>query len=113
MCAKCTINGSVENSDEKNITFGTPQGSCLGPLLFLIFCNDLYLHLQFTSCILFGDDMTIYNSHKDIKYLTWTMEHGLNIINDWFRANKLTLNTSKTVSILFKGNNKIESPSSL
>ena len=84
------------------MTFGTPQGSFLGPLLLLIFCNDLYHHLELTNCILFADNTTIYNSHKDIRYLKWTIEHDLAILNDWFKANKLTLNTSMTVSILFK-----------
>ena len=62
MHAKCNINGSMHLSSYKEITFGTPQGSCLGPLLFLIFCNDLYHHLELTSCILFADNTTIYNS---------------------------------------------------
>ena len=100
--AKCNINGSTHLSSDMEITFGTLQGSCLGPLLFLIFCNDLYHHLELTNCILFADDTTIYNSHKDIRYLKWSIEHDLSILNDWFRANKLTFNTAKTVSILFK-----------
>ena len=111
--AKCNVHSTIESSCEKRITFGTPQGSCLGPLLFLIFCNDLHLNLELTSCILFADDTTIYNSHRDIKYLTWTLEHDLNIINDWFRANKLTLNTLKSVCILFKANAKVKTPDSL
>ena len=62
MHAKCNINGSPHLSHYKDITFGTPQGRYLGPLLFLIFCNDLYYHLELTHCILFADDTTIYNS---------------------------------------------------
>ena len=113
MHAKCNINCSTHLSHYKDITFGTPQGSCLGPLLFLIFCNDLYYNLELTHCILFTDDTTIYNSHKDIKYLKWTIEHDLAILNDWFKANKLTLNTNKTVGMLFKSKSLKHVPSEL
>ena len=113
MHAKCNINGSPHLSHYKDITFGTPQGSYLGPLLFLIFCNDLYYHLELTHCILFADDTTIYNNHKDIRYLKWTIEHDLAILNDWFKANKLTLNTNKTVGMLFKSESLKHVPSEL
>ena len=54
-------------SDTKLIEVGTLQGSCLGPLIFLLFCNDLYLNLELCKGILFADDMTIYNSHHNLK----------------------------------------------
>ena len=100
---KCNVNGSSGLSELRNITFGVPQGSCLGPLLFLVFCNDLYMHLEMTKSILFADDTTIFNSHRDINYLTWTILHDLEILSDWFKANKLTLNLNKSVCIFFKG----------
>ena len=84
-----------------NLTHGAPQGSCLGPLLFLIFCNDLSLNLEYLSCIQFADDTTLYYADKNLDVLKCCVEHDLNIILDWFRANSLTLNVQKTNYLLF------------
>ena len=78
-----------------------PQGSCLGPLIFLIFCNDLYLNLELCYGILFADDTTIYKSHKNLRYLTWAIKNDLEILTDWFKANHLSINSKKSISILF------------
>ena len=89
--AKCATadKSDIEFSDLKPVTVGTPQGSCLGPLIFLIFCNDLYLNLELCKGILFADDTPIYNSHTNLDYLKWTIEHDLSILSDWFKANHL------------------------
>ena len=81
--------------------YGTPQESCLGPLLFLIFCNDLYKNLEFLECIQFGDDTTLYFGHKNKNFVLCCLEHDLEVISDWLRANKRTLNVNKTVFMLF------------
>ena len=65
----CSTSSHVTYSEAYEINIGTPQGSCLGLLIFLIFCNDLYLHLELCSGILFVDDTTIFKSHENIKYL--------------------------------------------
>ena len=103
MRVKCKIDitGNVEYSDTYNVDYGTPQGSCLGPLLFLIFCNDMNLHLDFMSVIQFADDTTLYLSKKNLNYLQWCIECDVRSIIDWFRANKLTLNLSKTICVVF------------
>ena len=88
-------------SNEYDINIGTPQGSCLGPLLFLVYTNDLYLNLDYISCILFADDTTLYFSHSNIHYLQFCIEHDLSSIIDWFNANGLTLNLNKTEGLLF------------
>ena len=103
LLAKCvtTSSGSVTKSDVRDIEFGTPQGSCLGPLIFLIFCNDLRLNLEFLDCVQFADDTSLIFGHKDRKFLTFAIEHDLMIIQDWFNANKLTLNVTKSVYVVF------------
>ena len=93
--------GKEVYSDWKIVTHGTPQGSCLGPLLFLIFCNDLNLHLTYLSCIQFADDMTLYFIHKNLRVLQACIKHDLSRPFDWFGANSLTLNISKTNLLLF------------
>ena len=94
-------NDLVVKSNLDQVEYGTPQGSCLGPLIFLIFTNDLYLNLIHTNSILFADDTTLYFSHRNLSYAKWCIEEDLKILVDWFCANKLTLNLDKTVAMLF------------
>ena len=88
-------------SNWQKITHGAPQGSCLGPLLFLIFCNDLNLNLTYLSCIQFTDDTTLYYTHKNLRVLQACIDHDLTKLIDWFRANSLKLNVNKTNLLLF------------
>ena len=101
MRVKYASNGQEIYSDWKSVTHGTPQGSCLGPLLFLIFCNDLNLNLTYLSCIQFADDTTLYLTHKNLRVLQACIDHDLSILTDWFKANSLTLNVGKTNVLLF------------
>ena len=86
-----------------DVEYGAPQGSCLGPLLFLLFTNDLYRNLEYCNAILFADDTTVYKGHRNLNYLKWCLETDLAKLVDWFKANKLTLNVNKTVYMLFRG----------
>ena len=101
-----SINGV--DSSEKNIKCGVPQGTVLGPLLFLIFINDMPNSNNFFT-LLFADDTTFQISGKDPKILFEIANKELSKAATWFRANKLTLNTSKTKFIVFrKPNMKID-----
>ena len=79
-----------------DISFGTAQGSCLGPLLFLLFCNDIHLLPLYSQLILFADDTTLFNSHKSEIYLEYMLNRDLEMLLDWFRANQLSINLEKT-----------------
>ena len=102
MRVKCmTSNGKLEYSTYHKLDFGTPQGSCLGPLLFLIFINDLPQCNTHGISLLFADDTTLLHSHSKLNELKKQVENDLGYLIDWFRANKLTLNLGKTVMVLF------------
>ena len=109
MRSKCISEstGTVEYSKYYQVDYDTPQGSCLGPLLFIIFTNNFHLTIKHTNSLLFADDTTLYQSHRKLSYLKWIIEEELKSTMDWFRANQLTLNLSKTVCILFSPNPKI------
>ncbi|XP_065662556.1 uncharacterized protein LOC136085195 [Hydra vulgaris] len=80
---------------------GVPQGSILGPLLFLVYINDLSNASVKLNPIMFADDTNLFLSNYSIKQLYADMNFELNKINDWFQANKLSLNVKKTKYTLF------------
>ena len=90
---------SYDNNKQSSllsITCGVPQGSILGPLLFLLYVNDLYMASNVIKPIMFADDTNLFFSHKNIKELFKTMNQELINIQQWFNANKLSLNIKKT-----------------
>ena len=110
MLTKCrTMSNGIETKSKPfDVSMGTPQGSCLGPLIFIIFCNDLRLHLTHLQCIQFADDTTLFTSHKSTRYLEYCVTTDLENLHDWFKANKLTLNLNKSVMLIFGNKNQIK-----
>ena len=94
-----TIDDELSNLEKINC--GVPQGSILGPLLFLIYINDIYNATDYLRAILFADDTNLFYSHKDVNILYNICNQELSGINEWFKANKLSLNVTKTKYTLF------------
>jgi hypothetical protein len=94
-------------STSLNITCGVPQGSILGPLLFLIYINDLDKALIKSHNILFADDTTLLLTNSNLKTLIQDTNLEINMLYKWFCLNKLSLNISKTTYIIFHNHNKV------
>ena len=96
-----TNSNSITYSEQFQITYGTAQGSCLGPLLFILFCNDIKILPLYGKLILFTDDTTLLNTHNNKNFLRYSTVHDLEILMNWFNANQLSLNLSKTIQLNF------------
>ena len=97
-------------SDFNVITHGVPQGSILGPLLFLLYINDIAQSSSLLSFYLFADDTAIFLSRNNIKDLEETLNQELVKVSHWLIANKLSLNVKKSNTLLFRTRNESNSP---
>jgi len=84
------------------ITCGVPQGSILGPLLFLIYINDIHKSSSLFNFIMLADDTTLLFSVKSLTCLQSTVNNELDKVSEWLKTNKLSINISKTNYMIFK-----------
>ena len=81
-----------------------PQGSILGPLLFILYINDLPHALTKSKCVIYADDTTIYYSSNSQNDLFNIINFDLEQLSDWYKANKLSLNSIKSNFVIFSKN---------
>lgn len=93
-------------SNSKPITYGVPQGSILGPLLFLIYINDINEIGLRGDITLYADDTSLFYFGHSINTIVSEAQNDLNLLHKWFQYNLLTINISKTNYIIFKAKNK-------
>ena len=97
-----SINGF--ESSTSYMTCSVPQGSALGPLLFLIYINDL--HVEHCKVHHFADDTNLFIINKSLKRFNKLLNIDLKNLTSWLNANKISLNVSKTELIIFKPKRK-------
>ena len=97
---QCTkINGYT--SSKLKLTYGTAQGSILGPLIFILYVNDLFINIENQkSVLMYADDTLLVNSGKSIDESLEESQTSLDIVSQWCLQNKMTINSGKTKYML-------------
>ena len=93
-------------SEKREILCGVPQGSVLGPLLFLVYLNDICNSSNLLDFFLFADDTNLLYADRSLKNLELTVNKELAKVSDWLIANKLTVNIKKSNFVIFRPRQK-------
>jgi hypothetical protein len=93
-------------SDMKSIECGVPQGSVLGPLLFILYINDLCYQSDVLKNVLFADDANFLIKGKKMETIVHILNLEIRRLSDWFKCNKLSVNVNKTKVMLFASQSK-------
>ena len=98
------VNNSI--SSKIKIKYGVPQGSVLGPILFLIYINDLLNSIFFSDVFHFADDTSLLYSASSLSKIRKSLNLDLKSLQNWLNSNKISLNALKTQVVLFRHQNK-------
>ena len=102
----CRVNGQISSTEPINC--GVPQGSCLGPLLFLVYINDLPNCLKHSHVSMYADDTSIYFASNSISEINEAINADLAALKLWLQGNKLSLNVAKTEGMIIGSRGKLK-----
>ena len=90
------------------ISCGVPQGSILGPMLFLLYVNDVSTNLMHSNVLLYADDTVIFAKHEDEGMAHLWVSSDLELLQKWCNRNQLTINLKKAKLMLFGTKNMLK-----
>jgi hypothetical protein len=94
-CVSKAVVCNNEISGFRDITIGVPQGSVLGPVLFMIYVNDLSNNVHLGSCNMYADDTIVYTSGNTIEEVNEKLQLSINDVSKWYTENHLVVNEGK------------------
>ena len=109
---QCTLANNT-CSTKLNVNCGVPQGSVLGPLLFLIYVNDMKNVLLHSKHYLYADDTVIFMSGNNTIDVVNKLHSDLDCYSEWCRGNKLTVNTKKSNFVIYGTKSKVSKTGNL
>lgn len=96
-------------SDDRQVSVGVPQGSVLGPILFMLFINDISQHIHLGTANLYADDCIIYCSGKTVDDVGSKLQKCIDDVSLWYAGNKLAINADKSNTMLIASKHNLQS----
>jgi hypothetical protein len=101
---------NTQLSDVRNVPVGVPQGSILGPLLFVLFVNDISQHVGLATANLYADDTLIYCNGNTQKEVNEKLQSCVDKVSQWYLKNNIMINADKSCAMIVKSKRNFSNP---